>query len=221
MSTPVAVLASGRGTNLQALLDSALDLEFRGVFSDKAAAPALERARNAGIPATALSPKDFPDRAAFDDALRALVEATEPRLVVCAGYMRILSPAFVAAFHGRLVNIHPSLLPKYPGLSTHERALAAGDTEHGASVHFVTNELDGGPVVSRVTIAIEPGGSARTLAAKLLPREHELLVATVDLMTRRTIWPTSAGVTVDGRLLDQPLTLADDGRLLDAAGFVA
>lgn len=225
MSMPVVVLASGRGTNLQALIDARdageLDVDLRAVVSDQPSAHALVRGLEAGIEGIAISPKAFPDRPAFDAALLAHILPFEPRLVICAGYMRILSPSFVAAFHGRLINIHPSLLPKHPGLKTHERALAAGDASHGASVHFVTNELDGGPVISRTVIPIESGDSPSALAARLLPREHELLVATVALMTRRLAWPTPAGVTIDGRLLSDPLTLHDDGRLLDAAGFVA
>ena len=225
MPTPVVVLASGRGSNLQALIDARaagrLDVDIRAVASDKPSAFALERGSAAGLEAVAVSPKDFSDRGSFDAALLDRISPFEPRLVICAGYMRILSPAFVAAFHGRLVNIHPSLLPKYPGLKTHDRALAAGDPVHGASVHFVTNELDGGPVIARTVIEIVTGDTPSALAARLLPREHELLVSTIDLMTRRLAWPTPAGVTIDGRLLSDPLTLHDDGRLLDAAGFVA
>ena len=139
----VVVLISGNGSNLQALIDTAQSKEGLGgeivaVISDKADAFGLERARQAGIPALTLSAKDFPNRESYDVQLARLVEEQQPDLVVLAGFMRILSPAFVLKFNGRLLNIHPSLLPKYKGLHTHRRALEAGDEEHGLSIHFVT-----------------------------------------------------------------------------------
>ena len=155
----LAVLASGRGSNLQAVLDAIaaghLQAEVTGVFSDRPGAPALERVP----PALRWSarPRDYPDRAAFDAALAAAVEASRPDWVFCAGYMRILGDAFVRQFDGRLLNVHPSLLPRYKGLHTHARALEAGDAEHGASVHFVVPELDAGAVVSQVRIPVLPG----------------------------------------------------------------
>lgn len=222
---PIAVLASGRGSNLQALIDAqragALPIEIRGVFSDKPGAAALERARAAGIPALALEPKGFPDRASFDRALFAHVDAANPRLVVCAGYMRILSDEVVAARVGRLINIHPSLLPKYPGLRTHARALEAGDAVHGSSVHFVTTELDGGPVLAQATIAVQPGDTPESLAERLLPIEHRLLVASVALIARRRVVASPHGLAIDGVPLQRPLVLGADGRLHDAAGHAA
>ena len=138
---PLVVLISGSGSNLQAIIDSAskdLPFEIRAVVSNQADAYGLERARRAGIETAVLSHKAFPDRDSYDQALGALVESFHPGLVILAGFMRILTPAFVSRFHGRMLNIHPSLLPKYRGLHTHQRALEAGDREHGASVHFVT-----------------------------------------------------------------------------------
>lgn len=220
----VVVLASGRGSNLAALLAArdagTLPIDIAGVYGDKPAAPALDLARAAGIPALALRPKDYEDRLAFDRALFAQVARHEPRLVVCAGYMRILSDDVVRAQHGRMINIHPSLLPQYPGLHTHRRVLEAGDAVHGASVHFVTTELDGGPVIARARMPVQAGDDEAALAARLLPLEHRLLVATVELLARRLAWPTPSGVTIDGRLLDAPLALRGE-QLHDAGGFVA
>lgn len=184
----LAVLASGRGTNLQAVLDAiaagTLDAEVVGVFSDKPACKALSRvsehlrwSRNA---------KAYSDRSTFDAELGDAVAASHPNWVVCAGYMRILGDGFVRRFADRLINIHPSLLPKYPGLHTHQRALEAGDAEHGATVHWVIPELDAGQVIAQTHIPILPGDDAQALATRLLPAEHALLVSVLrDAVTDR------------------------------------
>lgn len=177
------MLASGRGSNLKALLDACRDGRLAAgivaVFSDRADAGALAIARDAGIPAIHLAPKAFADRQAYDEALFSAVDNTRPDLIVLAGFMRILSPGVVAARAGRIVNIHPSLLPKYPGLHTHRRAIAAGDAEHGATVHWVIPDLDAGPPIAQVRLPILPGDTPETLAGRLLPLEHALLVETV------------------------------------------
>lgn len=179
----IAVLASGRGSNLKALIDAQrsgrLNAEVVVVASDKRRAGALHIAANAGIETVVLSPRDFDSRVAFDLALFARVAEFQPDLIVLAGYMRIVDPAALLAWPGRIINIHPSLLPKYPGLDTHQRAIEAGDTEHGASVHYVTAELDGGPVIAQTRLAIQSNDTPETLAARLLPLEHELLVSAV------------------------------------------
>lgn len=219
------MLASGEGTNLQALVlaqrDGRLPIEIAGVFSDKPGARALERARRAGIPAQAFAPAAYPDRAAHDAALFGAVAEVQPQLIVLAGYLRLVSTAVVERWAGRMVNLHPSLLPKYPGLRTHAAALAAGDRVHGASVHFVTPVLDGGPVLARVEIPVHEGDTPESLAHRLSPHEHRLLVASVGILARRRVSATPFGVAIDGRLLDAPLTLHGDDRLYDAAGFVA
>ena len=211
----LAILASGRGSNLQAILDAiaagTLHAEIVGVFSDRPAAAALGRV--AEPLRWSREARAYPDRAAFDAELADAVAASNPDWVVCAGYMRILGPAFIARFAGRLLNIHPSLLPKYRGLHTHARALEAGDAEHGASVHFVTPELDAGAVVAQAAIPVLPGDTADDLAGRLLPREHALLVAVLRLAAAGHITEQGATVWFDGHPLLKPLQLDCGGRL--------
>lgn len=213
----VVVLASGRGSNFAALLAAQrrgeLPICLRALLSDKADAGALSIARDAGVAAIALTPADFSDRAAFDRALFARVAQFAPGLIVLAGYMRRIEPDAVAPWHGRIVNIHPSLLPKYPGLRTHQRALDAGDATHGASVHYVTAELDGGPVVAQAALPIRAGDTPHTLATRLLPLEHRLLVASVGLIARGRIALGVNGVELDGKTLAAPLRLDADESL--------
>lgn len=208
----IAVLASGRGSNLQAILDAigsgVLEARVVGVFSDRRKALALDRARDAGIPATAVSPSAFETRDAYDIALFDAIAAAQPDLIVCAGYMRLLGVAQVEAWHGRMINIHPSLLPLYKGLRTHEQALDAGASDHGASVHFVTAELDGGPVIAQATVPVLPGDDAAALAARVLEREHPLLIATLRLFTSHRLRLDGASVQFDSRPLRHPLQLA-------------
>ena len=208
----IAVLASGRGSNLQAIIDAIsagrLDAELVGVFSDKPGAHALER-----VPAAlrwSADAKSFPFREAFDAALADAVDAVAPDWIVCAGYMRILGADVVRRFHGRLLNIHPSLLPRYRGLHTHRRALEAGDREHGASMHFVVPELDAGAVIAQARIPIEPGDTPETLAERLLPAEHRLLVATLAVCLDGRVAERDDRVHVDGHPLFTPLQLDCD-----------
>ena len=215
--TRIAVLASGRGSNLQALLDAQRDarlpIELVLVASDKAQAVALRRAEEAGVPTLALDPAGYADRAAYDAALFARVAAHAPDLIVLAGFMRVIDAAVLAPWAGRIINIHPSLLPKYRGLHTHRRALAAGDAAHGASVHYVSAELDGGPVIAQVRIPIHAGDTPEALAERLLADEHRLLVACVALIARGRVALTADGVRVDGAPLTTPLRLDADGAL--------
>lgn len=205
----LAVLASGRGTNLQAIVDAigagTLDAEIVGVFSDRPRAAALGR-----VPAAlrwSADAKAFPFREAFDAALADAVAATRPDWVVCAGYLRILDAAFVQRFRGRLLNIHPSLLPKHRGLRTHARALDAGDAVHGASVHFVIPELDAGAVIAQATIAIDAADTPETLAARLLPLEHQLLPAVLRLAVAGRLSERDGLARIDGHPLFTPLHL--------------
>ncbi|URX62978.1 phosphoribosylglycinamide formyltransferase [Luteibacter anthropi] len=202
----VAALASGRGSNLAALIAARLPVEFVLVGSDKARAGALAVAAEAGIPTMHLSPRDFPDRVAFDRALFGKVAEAKPDLLVLAGYMRIIDGSVVAGWAGRAINIHPSLLPKYRGLHTHRQCLEAGDAEHGASVHFVTAELDGGPVIAQARIPVLAGDTEESLAERLLVQEHRLLPAVVLAMAAgRLSW--SNGPMFDGHPLKAPLSL--------------
>lgn len=172
------VLISGNGSNLQALIDACASGRIKGqlvgVLSNKAEAYGLVRAKQAGIPTQVLSNADFASREAYDAALIAALQCWQPDLLVMAGFMRILTPAFVQHFAGRMLNIHPSLLPKYQGVKTHARAIAAGDSEHGASVHFITEELDGGPVVLQAKVPIFDDDSVDELAERVLTQEHQI-----------------------------------------------
>ncbi len=209
----LAVLASGRGSNLQALIDARDDgrllIDIVLVASDRRRNQALERARAAGIRTLAMNQRDYLDRPGFDRALFDYVTAMRPDLVVLAGFMRIVDSAVVADAPWPMLNIHPSLLPLYPGLDTHARALAAGDAEHGASVHVVTADLDAGPVLAQARIAVGAGDTPESLAARLLPREHALLVACVGLAAHGRLLLSPAGIQFDGLTLRAPLKLDD------------
>ncbi|RZO82454.1 MAG: phosphoribosylglycinamide formyltransferase [Litorivicinaceae bacterium] len=175
----VVCLISGRGTNLQALIDWQTkgllgDAMIVGVISNVASAYGLERAKRASIPTSVLSHRDYADRLLFDQALRSLIDGYDPDLVVLAGFMRILTAEFVTHYHRRLVNIHPSLLPKYKGLDAHRRALDAGDTVAGATVHWVTEVLDAGDIIQQVEVPIVADDSEERLKARVLEAEHTL-----------------------------------------------
>lgn len=205
----LAVLASGAGTNLQALIDAIaagdLDATIVGVFSDKAGAPALQRARDAGIAATALSPKAFASREAFDNAFFAAVDAARPDLIICAGYMRIISAAEIERRPDHMINLHPSLLPAFKGLHTHRQALAAGVGEHGASVHVVTPGLDDGPVIAQARVPVLAGDNEATLTARVRAVEHPLLVETVRLLADGRLRLSGGAIFLNGTRLTAPL----------------
>lgn len=213
----IAVLVSGRGSNLRALLgatrDGRVPGEVVGVFSDKPDCAALDIAREAGVPAVARAPREYADRDAHDDALFTEIARVQPDLIVCAGYLRIIGAAALMRFENRMLNIHPSLLPKYPGLHTHAKALAAGDAEHGASLHSVIPALDAGPVLAQARIPVLPGDDADALAQRLLPREHALLVAGVALVAEGRMQLRTDHVLLDGAPLRKPLQLGADDRL--------
>jgi phosphoribosylglycinamide formyltransferase-1 len=209
---PVVVLISGSGSNLQALIDAqdASPYRITAVISNERTAFGLERARRAGIPTTVVSHRACADRAAFDEALTAAIDCRTPGLVALAGFMRILTPTFVAHYAGRILNIHPSLLPKFRGLNTHRRALEAGEHEHGASVHFVTAELDGGPVILQGRVPILPTDDPNQLAARVLTAEHRLYPRVVGWFAQGRLRLGEDGRALfDGAALDAPLCLDD------------
>lgn len=201
----VVVLLSGTGSNLQALIDSddvkASPATIRAVISNRADAYGLQRAKDAGIDTRVLDHKAFEGREAFDAALIEVIDEFKPQLVVLAGFMRILSADFVRHYQGRLLNIHPSLLPKYKGLHTHQRALEAGDGEHGCSVHFVTEELDGGPLVVQAVIPVEPDDSPHSLAQRVHAQEHRIYPLAVRWFAEGRLSLDEQGALLDGQLL--------------------
>ncbi|MCG4453832.1 phosphoribosylglycinamide formyltransferase [Pseudomonas sp. MMS21-TM103] len=201
----VVVLISGSGSNLQALIDSSQagdnPLSIRAVISNRADAYGLERAKAAGIDTCVLDHKAFAGREAFDAALIEAIDTFEPQLVVLAGFMRILSSDFVRHYDGRLLNIHPSLLPKYKGLHTHQRALEAGDSEHGCSVHFVTEELDGGPLVVQAVIPVRSGETLDSLAQRVHEQEHLIYPLAVRWFAEGRLRLAKQGAMLDGQPL--------------------
>ncbi len=206
----IVVLVSGNGSNLQAIIDASIkDGKVTAVFSNKAEAYALERAKKAGAAGIFLDPNAFDTRDAFDHELMRQMDGFKPDLIILAGYMRILSGEFVRHYMGRMINIHPSLLPKYPGLNTYQRAIHAGDEEHGTSVHFVTEQLDCGPVILQAKVPIFDGDTVESLTERVQNQEHR-------------IYPMVAKWFVEGRLemVDGKAAYLD-GELLGMHGYAA
>jgi phosphoribosylglycinamide formyltransferase 1 len=201
----IVVLISGGGSNLQAILDACsagfISGKVTAVISNKAKAYGLERAKKAGAKAVVLDHKAYADRSAYDQALIATIDQHQPDLVVLAGFMRILTPEFVQHYQGRLLNIHPSLLPKYQGLNTHQRAIDAGDKEHGCSVHFVTAELDGGPVILQAKVPVFPGDDAEAVAQRVHEQEHRIYPLVVRWFCQNRLQQQSDKALLDGLLL--------------------
>lgn len=207
---PVVVLISGGGTNLQALIDAAAagaPFEIRAVISNQPNAYGLERANRAGIPSEVLDHRRFPDRRDFDEALARIIDNYQPELILLAGFMRILTPEFVKRYHGRMLNIHPSLLPRFQGLNTHARVLEAGETEHGASIHYVTEELDGGPVIIQARVPVRQDDTPQTLAARVLAQEHRIYPLVVNWVADGRLTLDDDKILFDGKPLSQPLRL--------------
>jgi len=205
MSSKIVVLISGGGTNLQAIIDACTDsaypAEVVGVISNKEDVYGLTRAKNADIATVALSHKAFDSREDYDQALIKKIDAFDADLIVLAGFMRILTPNFVQHFQGRLLNIHPSLLPKYQGLNTHQRAIDAGDDVHGVSVHFVTEELDGGPVILQAKVPVFEGDSSEDLAARVHEQEHRIYPLVVKWFSEKRLNMQGENAVLDGNVL--------------------
>ena len=206
---PIVVLISGNGSNLQAIIDAVnrgeLSATIRAVISNRPQAFGLERARRAGIPALVVDHGRFANRESFDAALQTTIDDYRPALVVLAGFMRILTTTFVRHYHGRMLNVHPSLLPAFRGLNTHRQALAAGVTEHGLSIHFVTDELDGGPVVIQGKVPVLAGDDVRTLTARVQEAEHRLYPRVIRWFAEGRLQLHDNRVIFDGKPLTAPL----------------
>lgn len=209
---PLVALISGEGSNLQAILDACahgtLPAEMRAVISNRAEAHGLRRAWAAGVPVHVLLAASQTERRDYDTALRILIDRHAPQLILLAGFLRILSDELVRHYRGRLLNIHPALLPKYRGLYTHRRALQAGEREHGCSVHFVTEELDGGPVIAQAKVSVQSDDTEATLAARVRRREHALYPAVIRWFAEGRVKLDANRVVFDGQPMSGPRVFA-------------
>jgi len=209
----IVALISGKGSNLQSIIDhinrGELNARITAVISDKTDAQGLERARDHDIPVITVTARKGESRQDYDRRLADAINEHKPDLVVCAGFMRIFSDQLVELFHGRMLNIHPSLLPKHKGLNTHSRALESGDEEHGASVHFVTPELDGGPAIMQATVPVKANDDEQLLAARVLQQEHILYPAVIKLFADNRLELCGERIKLDGQLLEQPLQIGE------------
>ena len=205
---PIVVLISGSGSNLQAIIDAQqadFPAEIKAVISNKATAKGLERAKQAGITTHIIAHQDYPDRESYDRELSKVIDSHSAQLVVLAGFMRILSHWFVAEYEGRLINIHPSLLPKFKGLNTHQQALDANEVIHGATVHFVTPELDGGPLILQAKVTIEATDTAESLAQRVLVKEHIIYPKAIKWIALGRVEMTDGKTFIDGKVLNSPI----------------
>ena len=205
----LVILISGGGSNLQAIIDAivndGLEAEIKAVISNQANAKGLERAASANIPTHIIDHKHYPDRISFDQAMIEIIDPLKPDLVVLAGFMRILSDNFIDHFQHRLINIHPSLLPKYKGLNTHQLAIDNHDAVHGASVHYVSHELDSGPVVIQAEVPVLASDNAETLASRVLKEEHEIYPMVIKMFARGRLTFDKNRLNLDNKHLTKPL----------------
>lgn len=212
---PIVILISGRGSNMAAIAEraasGALPVDIRAVISDKPQAAGLALAQSLGVPTRFLDPKQFADRASYDNALADLIETFQPGLIVLAGFMRILTAGFIDRFAERILNIHPSLLPKYRGLHTHRRVLEAKDCEHGVSVHFVTLELDGGPVIIQSCIAVNADDTEASLSARVQRQEHSIYAQAIDWYARGRLALRDGRLWLDDQALENPIRIDAKG----------
>jgi phosphoribosylglycinamide formyltransferase-1 len=214
---PIVVLISGRGSNLQAILDATADerlpVEIRAVISNRPDAAGLQRPALLGIRTIVVDHACYASRRAFEAVLQTTIDAFEPGLLVLAGFMRILAPEFVSHYRGRILNIHPSLLPEFPGLNTHQRVLDADRRESGATVHFVTPEMDGGPAILQARVPVLAGDDAAALAQRVLEQEHRILPMAIRWFAEgRVRLDAAGGVMFDGTPLQRPRVLLPGAR---------
>lgn len=210
----LVVLISGGGSNLQAIIDAIsnqqLDAEISAVISNQVSAFGLDRAARADIDSHVINHKQFPDRASFDRAMINIIDPLKPDLIVLAGFMRILSDEFIDHFHNRLINIHPSLLPKYKGLNTHQLAIDNHDAVHGASVHFVSHELDSGPVVIQAEVPVLDSDDNKSLASRVLEQEHKIYPMVIQMIADGRLTFDKEQLKLDGKPLAKPLLWKND-----------
>jgi phosphoribosylglycinamide formyltransferase-1 len=199
----IVILISGRGSNMQALLEANLPCRIAAVISNRADAQGLEIARMHGIPTAVIPHKNYPDRAAFDAALAEVIDSHAADIVVLAGFMRILTAGFVERYRGKLINIHPSLLPAYPGVDTHQRALQDGAKIHGCTVHFVTPDLDHGPIIIQAAVPVLRDDTPPSLSARVLCEEHRIYPQAIRWLCRSQVWLDEIGRVASDRL-EQP-----------------
>jgi len=208
---PVVVLISGSGSNLQAIIDAvanqSVNANIKAVISNRPGVLGLERAQTAGIPTQVIDHKDYPDRRSFELELEKVIDSYEPQLIVLAGFMRILTPEFVNHYLGRMINIHPSLLPNFQGLHTHQRAIDAGVKEHGASIHFVTPELDGGPVVLQAKVTVLADDTPQALAARVLTVEHQIYPQAIEFIAQQRLHLKNNQAYLDDQIIEVPTPL--------------
>ncbi len=213
----IAVLVSGGGTNLQAIMDARRDgklpVRIAVVVSNRSDAYGLTRARNAGIPTLVVDNAAYPDRDAYDRALISGLDDYQPDLIVLAGFMRILTAAFVQRYHGRILNIHPALLPKYRGLDTYRRVLDAGDSVHGTSVHYVTEKLDGGPVIMQAHVPIRESDDVQSLSARVQACEHIIYPEVIGWCATGRLAMPGNSVLIDGKRMESPLVREHDAMM--------
>ena len=195
----IVILISGRGSNMQALLSAKLPCRIAAVISNRADADGLETANQRGIATRVVSHRDYADRASFDAVLAEVIDSYQPDFIVLAGFMRILTPRFVAHYYGRLINIHPSLLPAYTGMNTHERALQDGVKIHGCTVHFVTPDLDHGPIIIQAAVSVLNHDTAQTLAARVLLEEHLIYAQAIRWLCGEQVGLNNEGKVVSSR----------------------
>jgi phosphoribosylglycinamide formyltransferase-1 len=209
---PLVVLVSGSGSNLQAIIDATSNpdypAEIVAVISNIEGVKGLERAKKASIPTAVLDHQNFPDRESYDFALHELIDSYHPEIIVLAGFMRILTDEFVNTYLGKMLNIHPSLLPKYKGLNTHQKAIDAGDERHGATVHFVTPDLDSGPLIIQAEVPVLANDTSESLAARVLEKEHQIYPLAIEWLASGRISMTDDGsVFMDNQKLHKPYLL--------------
>jgi phosphoribosylglycinamide formyltransferase 1 len=199
----IVILISGRGSNMQVLLEASLPCQIAAVISNRADAPGLEIAKAKGIATAVVSHKDYAERAAFDAALAEVIDRQAPDVIVLAGFMRILTAGFVERYRGKLINIHPSLLPAYPGIDTHQRALQDGIKIHGCTVHFVTPDLDHGPIIIQAAVPVLRDDTPQSLSARVLREEHRIYPQAIRWLCRNQVWLDETGRVASDRL-EQP-----------------